>query len=742
MIPEQLQNPEFRFCLVNKWDAKNKDGKELGKAPFEQKWQEKGYKFDDPKLLQHIKDGGNYGVIGGYGKLRILDIDDKNKVEEFTEMFTSTLTVKTGSGGLHIYFTSDYDTPHILKDEMGEYRAARMQCVGPGSRHPSGNYYEVINDKKLINYTKEGIKTCLSQYLKDEDGTSSPDGTNKTDVSPSGKELAEVIRLVKKKKTKEQIWDEMKAFKRWLEKPEAYRERTYKKALELAAKDKEKKEKKEGVLTSGYTNKKQQIIVEQVWDTENGSRFCWYDDNTGKISYHKNFKVGKVNYYPQTGEEIEKGAILLPTKAEEYIDDATLDKKILTFVHKWLDVPKEIEQFGLWNTKRSWVYQQFHTINYLRALGDTGVGKSRFISAFGYIHYKPIFTTGSTTPAPLFRIIEKWKGTVVMDEADFKQSDESEQIIKIINQGFEKGSFIMRCDQNDANQINFFDPYCPKILATRRTYTDKATESRCVTHVCEVTDRKDIPLNLNDEFFEEAQTLRNMLLMWRFKNYFKIDKKIEYDLGEIEPRVKQIVSSYISLFSSDKKQMENFKNYITNYQQELIEERQSSFDGAIVGAIHSFLEEGEVNITAKDIIKKGEFTNHRTGKTMSPRSLTSPLKSLGFKKGIANRVDGKVKKVIPLEEKHLKKLFTRYGFDCNCVTVVTVVSVESHKQDNKGNVTLTSPNCDKTVTVEGSPHRTVTTVTQLQDNNEEWSEEDKKRLELANKKQEGGKING
>jgi len=65
----------------------------------------------------------------------------------------------------------------------------------------------------------------------------------------------------------------------------------------------------------------------------------------------------------------------------------------------------------------------------------------------------------------------------------------------------------------------------PKNLATRKPYTDKATESRCITEVMKGTTREDIPVNLDDDFFIEAEGLRNKLLMWRFKNYYKIDLK-------------------------------------------------------------------------------------------------------------------------------------------------------------------------------------------------------------------------
>ena len=57
---------------------------------------------------------------------------------------------------------------------------------------------------------------------------------------------------------------------------------------------------------------------------------------------------------------------------------------------------------------------------------------TRFLDTLGYLHYKPIATSGATTSAPVFRIIDKWKGTLIMDEADFQKSDEAQDIIKII----------------------------------------------------------------------------------------------------------------------------------------------------------------------------------------------------------------------------------------------------------------------------------------------------------------------
>jgi len=112
MIPKQLQNKEFRFCLLAQkskkpieygwsldyanWELqqnktwKNKETGEIYKikkgTPYERLYigDIKSYKFDDPKLLNHIKNGRNYGCVGGWGGLWVLD-SDMDLTEELIE---------------------------------------------------------------------------------------------------------------------------------------------------------------------------------------------------------------------------------------------------------------------------------------------------------------------------------------------------------------------------------------------------------------------------------------------------------------------------------------------------------------------------------------------------------------------------------------------------------------------------------------------------------------------------------
>ena len=429
-------------------------------------------------------------------------------------------------------------------------------------------------------------------------------------------------------------------------------------------KDKDKKkedDKDKPILTSCYIDIEKKIILEQVWDGKK-SRFAVYNHNTKTIDYVDEYVIDGITYHPQIGEEILKNGVLLPSEAIEYGDDLSLNKTIYDFTYKWLDITPAMRKQAIWNIKKSWVYERYHTINYLRALADTGLGKTRYIDTLGYIHYKPILTSGATTAAPLFRIINKWHGSLIMDEADLKKTDEAQDIIKIINLGYEKGKHIMRCDQNDANLINFFDPFCPKILATRKPFDDKATESRCMTCQMGITSRTDLPPNLTDEFLKETLTIRNKLLMWRFRNYFEVDpnKGVGVDLGHLEPRVLQIANGFISLFTSED-ELSHFKDYILKYQEELINERQNSFEGIVVGAIYDLINSGHKYFDSRDIVEAGRLTDNRN-MTLKSEALKPTLKELGLGEAKQKWVDNKNKRVIVYKQEYLLKLFERYGF--------------------------------------------------------------------------------
>jgi len=164
-LPKQLQNTDFRFIPLN---AKSK-------VPIEKGWTDgKHYSYNDIEFENHLKQGGNYGILGAKGNLLIIDFDDLNFQHEFAPKLPETFTVKSGSGKMHKYFICDIPKTKAIRNEKGESLAdilgAKKQAVAPGSIHPNGNAYEVLEDKPIAFIRWSYIEALFSHYLeKDKD---------------------------------------------------------------------------------------------------------------------------------------------------------------------------------------------------------------------------------------------------------------------------------------------------------------------------------------------------------------------------------------------------------------------------------------------------------------------------------------------------------------------------------------------------------------------------------------------
>jgi hypothetical protein len=234
MIPKQLCQPEFRFCLL----------KAKEKKPFENQWQTTAnYAFDSPKLLQHIERGDNYGIVCGPGGLRGLDIDDPELAKKLAKEL-KTLTAVTGRDGHHFFIKSEYDTNHVLPSKKGEMRCKNMQVVGAGSVHPNGKKYRIINDQPIVELSKEQVAVLIAPYLKKENTNKEGKSreTKNRDTSRSATEFWEVHKLVKQGKSKTEVFDKMKAFVKWTTSSPQYQQLTYERAQAIVQKRAAQKE--------------------------------------------------------------------------------------------------------------------------------------------------------------------------------------------------------------------------------------------------------------------------------------------------------------------------------------------------------------------------------------------------------------------------------------------------------------------------------------------------------------------
>jgi hypothetical protein len=229
-----------------------------------------------------------------------------------------------------------------------------------------------------------------------------------------------------------------------------------------------------------------------------------------------------------------------------------LYQMVRCFIHKYVGLSEFFEKLSAYYVLFTWLYDRFDTLPYLRVIGDYGTGKSRFLHTVGAISYKPAFASGATTVSPIFRIIDKYRGTLILDEADYKYSGADAEIIKILNCGYQKGFPVIRSElrKNEYEPIPY-NVYCPKLIATRERFSDKALESRCLTEVMDYNWRHDIPSILPENFWDEAIELRNHLLQWRFNKYQNVQLKRDLVNESVEPRLIQVTMPIASIINDE-----------------------------------------------------------------------------------------------------------------------------------------------------------------------------------------------
>jgi hypothetical protein len=345
-------------------------------------------------------------------------------------------------------------------------------------------------------------------------------------------------------------------------------------------------------------------LAEMVYRLEeHQTLFCVSRD--GELRYETSLVVNGQRLVPYSPRNnlLSNEVVLFPSEAVEYGSEQELVQSIRAFIHRYSDISPLFEQIASYYVLFTWVYDAFNELPYLRLRGDTGSGKTRFLLTAGSLCYKPIFASGASTVSPLFRILNEFRGTLIVDEGDFRFSDEKAEIVKILNNGNARGFPVLRSESVSGREFSprAYTVFGPKLVATRGYFQDRALESRCLTE--EMGGRKlreDIPLNLTEDYKREALALRNKLLMFRFRNYGK--QQIDAGLVDrsIEPRLSQIFVPLLSVIE-DAGARQALRQVAREYHRELVADRGMDIEAQVLEIIRQLREEGERSLSIREI---------------------------------------------------------------------------------------------------------------------------------------------
>lgn len=423
-------------------------------------------------------------------------------------------------------------------------------------------------------------------------------------------------------------------------------------------------------------------LIELLYDpsTKRTSLGVWRNQACERVDNLELSSGERLIPYSAGNNLIKNGVILLPAGTEDYGTESELASEIQAYIHRYVDLDPKFERIASYYVLFTWLYDSFNELPYLRVRGDYGSGKTRFLLVVGSICYKPVFASGASTVSPIFHILDAFRGTLVIDEGDFRWSDDKADIVKILNNGNVRGLPVLRTEVSRTGEFNprAFQVFGPKLVATRGLYDDRALESRFITEETgQRALREDIPINLPDAYKDEALRLRNKLLLYRFRNHGRKAAIRAYVDPTLEPRINQIFVPLLSVVDDPAIRAE-LRAFARERHREIVADRGMDTEAQLLEIIRD-LERQQSKLTVGEVT--AAFTE-RFGRDYE-RPITN--KWIGFL--MRRKLNIRTQKshgvfTIPLgEQGRLQRLYAKYG-------LVDVVASEPEEPDQTGRVDM------------------------------------------------------
>lgn len=310
---------------------------------------------------------------------------------------------------------------------------------------------------------------------------------------------------------------------------------------------------------------------------------------------------------PSYDENIECGAVKLASGLGELKSSAELISLMAKYYAKFFYLEEKSRyRFCASYALFTWVHDCFEALNFLRARGGSGSGKSDLMYLVGLTSYRFAVTLSISSSASYKGIAKLYRATVMIDEADnlMKKDDGTME-------AFLKGRSMKRYS-NAMNMMEVMGPngktfvptttnvYGPTLITMYHSFKDPGIENRCVTFDLSqvdtfTLDQHDIePGYYPPELEIEGEQIRNMALRWRLQNWQKKielspEQRKQHKLADplVSPRVNQVLRpmKVLAVLQNDMDLLEELKQIgQANYEDEMIK-RAGSFEALVLRAV-------------------------------------------------------------------------------------------------------------------------------------------------------------
>lgn len=315
---------------------------------------------------------------------------------------------------------------------------------------------------------------------------------------------------------------------------------------------------------------------------------------------------------------------IIPSESPQVLFDT-----IVEFIKNSIYFYEEMQYyiFALW-IMASWIPETFESCPYLMFIAPKESGKTRGLDIISEIGYRAIPAV-SFSGASVFRSVDMWHCTLLVDEAEYQlnpKSEKGQDLYGILNGGYKRGMYAIRTETFGDRLIpTVFDVFGFKAIAATRTF-NPTLESRSIIFHMEQHEIKNVVLPK-----DECDELRNRLLYFRFSTLKKL--KLLFPKQLKKGRIIEIYHPIYTLANLvDSSLIKRLDAYIDKtYQQTLSEDKVSLPEADIIRGIKEKfddVENKEMKVYIKDIV---EFVKYDFPDSSS-QQVGYLLKAMGFKR--------------------------------------------------------------------------------------------------------------
>lgn len=205
-----------------------------------------------------------------------------------------------------------------------------------------------------------------------------------------------------------------------------------------------------------------------------------------------------------------------PEPWDELVNGAELLNDIEATIKRYVDADdSQIRAAALW-ILFTYCFEAFYVCPLLCATSPVKrSGKTTLLTVAGSVVARPL-TTSSISSAALFRAIEEFKPTLLIDEADTFLND-NEDLRGVINSGHTRATAtVVRC--NEKLEVQTYSTFAPKVIAMIGTPKDTIVDRSIVLRMKRAPGAKRLKLIRADNLAEEGAVLRSRAARFALDN--------------------------------------------------------------------------------------------------------------------------------------------------------------------------------------------------------------------------------